>query len=73
MCSMGRKSNSSGFLEEDVKFFEGLEHNMEVALPDKVKSSLSNHFESLKREYEAPNFFPVNSSSSLSFISSDTT
>ena len=25
-----------GFLEEDVKFFEGLEHSMEVALPDKV-------------------------------------
>ncbi len=48
-----------GFLEEDVKFFEGPEHNMEVALPDKVKSSLSNHFESLKREYEAPNFFQL--------------
>ena len=53
---MGRKSNSSGVLEEDVKFFKGLEHNKEVALPDKVKSSLSNHFETLKREYKAPNF-----------------
>ena len=42
-----------------MKFFECLEHNMEVALPDKVKSSLSNHFESLKREYEAPNFFQL--------------
>lgn len=48
-----------GFLEEDVKFFEGLGHNMQVALPDKVKSSLSNHFETLKQEYEAPNFFQL--------------
>ena len=48
-----------GFLEEDVKFFEGLEHNKEVALPDKVKSSLSNHFETLIRDYKAPNFFQL--------------
>jgi hypothetical protein len=42
-----------------VKFFEGLEQNTEVALPENVKMNLHNHFESLKQEYEAPDFFQV--------------
>ena len=44
------------FLEDDVKFFDGLEHNMEVELPDKVKSSLSNHFESFNMNTRHPPF-----------------
>ncbi len=45
------------YLEEDINFFDGLEHNIEQPLPVKVKKTLKSHFKSLKQEYEAPNSF----------------
>lgn len=42
------------YLEEDLEFFDGLEHNVESKLPVKVKQKLKSHFKSLKKEYETP-------------------
>jgi hypothetical protein len=42
------------YLEEDLQFFEGLEHGVERKLPDKVKKELKHNFMSLEERYEMP-------------------
>ena len=47
------------YLEEDLEFFHGLEHNVESKLPVKVKQKLKSHFKSLEKEYETPTSFQL--------------
>jgi hypothetical protein len=36
-----------------------LEHNVEKALPDKMKKKIKTHFTSLEKEYEKPTSFQL--------------
>ncbi len=47
------------YLEEDLEFFEGLEHNVRTELPVKVKKALKYHFMSLEEKYEMPSSFQL--------------
>jgi hypothetical protein len=47
------------YLEEDLEFFEGLEHNVRTQLPGKVKKALKHHFMSLEEKYEMPSSFQL--------------
>ena len=47
------------YLEEDSEFFDGLEHNIEKELPDKVKKKLKQHFMMLEEKYEMPSSFQL--------------
>ena len=47
------------YLEEDLAFFDGLEHNIEKELPDKVKKKLKQHFMMLEEKYEMPSSFQL--------------
>ena len=47
------------YLEDNINFFGGLEHNIEESIPVKVKKKLKSHFKSLDEEYEEPTSFQL--------------